>query len=447
MVENDRIKLSEHFTYAKLFRFVIPSVVMMVFTSIYGMVDGFFVSNYVGTTPFAAINLIWPVIMMLSALGFMVGTGGTAIVAKTLGEGDGKKANRYFSMLVYATVIGGVALAVIVIPLLRTVSELMGAEGDMLEDCVVYGTVMLISLPFFMLQNVFQSFFVTAEKPKLGLYTTVGAGVVNIALDAVFIVGFGWGLVGAAVATGLSQFVGGVFPLIYFARENDSLLKLSKTSFYGKVLLKTCTNGSSELMSNISSSIVVILFNNQLLKMAGENGVAAYGVLMYASFTFAAIFIGYSIGGSPVVSYHYGAGNTAELKSLFRKSMIIVGSCGVAMLASGQLLAAPLSAMFTDGNEELYQMTLRGFRIFAFSFVMSGFNIFGSAFFTALNNGVVSAVISFLRTFVFQIAGVLILPVLLGLDGIWSSLVAAELLSLAVTIAFLVIKRKKYHYA
>ena len=406
MVDNGRIKLSEHFTYNKLFRFVIPSVVMMVFTSIYGMVDGFFVSNYVGTTPFAAINLIWPVIMMLSALGFMVGTGGTAIVAKTFGEGDNEKANRYFSMLVYATLIGGVLLAAIGIPFVKNVSVLMGAEGDILDDCVIYGTIMLIALPFFMLQNVFQSFFVTAEKPKLGLFVTVSAGVVNIVLDAVFILWFKWGLVGAAVATGLSQFVGAVFPLIYFVRKNDSLLRLSKTSFYGNVLLKTCTNGSSELMSNISASIVVILFNNQLLKMAGENGVAAYGVLMYASFTFAAIFIGYSIGGSPVVSYHYGAGNTDELKSLFRKSMIIIGASGAVMLASGQLLARPLSALFTGDDTELFEMTLRGFRIFAFSFILSGFNIFGSAFFTALNNGVVSAVLSFLRTFVFQIAGV-----------------------------------------
>jgi len=446
VIADNRIKLSEHFTYNKLFRFVFPSIVMMVFTSIYGMVDGLFVSNYVGTTPFAAINLIWPVIMMLSALGFMVGTGGTAVVAKTFGEGEDEKANRYFSMLVYATVIGGIVLAVIGIPFLPNISKLMGAEGDILDDCVLYGTVMLISLPFFMLQNVFQSFFITAEKPKLGLWVTVGAGVVNIVLDALFIAVFGWGLVGAALATGISQFVGGVFPLLYFARKNNSLLRLSKTSFYGKVLLKTCTNGSSELMSNISASVVTMLFNKQLMDMVGENGVAAYGVLMYVSFTFAAIFIGYAIGSSPLISYNYGANNVAELRSLFKKSMVIVSVSGILMLASGQLLARPLSVLFVKHDEELFDMTLRAFRIFAFSFLLSGLNIFGSAFFTALNNGLVSAVISFLRTLVFQIAGLLILPALFDLDGIWYSLVTSETLSFMVTASFLVAMRKKYHY-
>lgn len=446
MAVDNRIKLSEHFTYNKLFRFVFPSVVMMLFTSIYGMVDGLFVSNYVGTTPFAAINLIWPVIMMLAALGFMVGTGGTAVVAKTFGEGEPEKANRYFSMLVYATIIGGIALAVIGIPFLPRVSGLMGAEGDILEDCVLYGTVMLIALPFFMLQNVFQSFFITAEKPKLGLAVTVGAGVVNIALDALFIVAFGWGLAGAALATGISQFVGGAFPLFYFSRKNNSLLKLSKTSFYGKVLLKTCTNGSSELMSNISASVVTMLFNKQLMDMVGEKGVAAYGVLMYVAFTFAAIFIGYAIGSGPLVSYNYGAKNTTELKSLFKKSIVIVSAGGILMLTLGQLLARPLSTLFVKQDKELFEMTLHAFRIFAFSFVLSGLNIFGSAFFTALNNGFVSAVISFLRTLVFQIAGLLILPAIFGLDGIWYSLVTAELLSFTVTASFLVAMRKKYQY-
>ena len=444
--KKERIKLSEHFTYSKLLRFVFPSVVMMVFTSVYGMVDGLFVSNYVGTTPFAAINLIWPLIMMVSALGFMIGTGGTAIVAKTFGEGENEKANRYFSMLVYSATIGGVILALVGIPFLRPISVMLGAEGEMIDDCVLYGTVLLISMPFFMLQNVFQSFFVTAEKPKLGLLVTVGAGVVNIVLDAAFIVWFEWGLIGAALATALSQFVGGVLPFLYFARKNDSLLRLCKTKFYGKIFFKTCTNGSSELMSNVSASLVSMLFNHQLLKMAGENGVAAYGVLMYVSFVFAAIFIGYAVGGSPVISYHYGAENSGELKNLFRKSLVIVGLEGLLMLASGQLLAAPLSSLFTGYDKELYDITLNGFRIFAFSFILSGFNIFGSAFFTALNNGSVSAVISFLRTLVFQVVGVVLLPLIFGLDGIWYSMVAAELLSFVVTGVFIVAKRKKYNY-
>lgn len=442
----NRIKLSEHFTYSKLLRFVFPSIVMMVFTSIYGMVDGVFISKFVGTTPFAAINLIWPLIMMVSALGFMIGTGGTAVVAKTFGEGENEKANRYFSMLVYCAGVGGALLALIGIPLLKPISYLLGAEGEMLDCCVLYGTILLSFVPFFMLQNVFQSFFVTAEKPKLGLMVTVGAGVTNIVLDAVFIVWFEWGLVGAAAATALSQFVGGVVPILYFSGKNDSLLRLGKTKFYGKVFLKTCTNGSSELMSNISASLVTMLFNHQLLSLVGENGVAAYGVLMYVSFTFAAVFIGYAVGGSPVISYHFGAENADELKNLFRKSLAIVGVFGVAMLVLGQGLAYPLSALFTDNNEELFRITLRGFRIFAFSFILSGFNIFGSAFFTALNNGTVSAIISFARTLVFQVVGVILLPIIFGLDGIWYSMVVAEFLSLVMTFVFIMAKRKRYRY-
>lgn len=442
----ERIKLSEHFTYTKLLKFVFPSVMMMVFTSVYGMVDGLFVSNFAGKTPFAAINLIWPLIMLLGALGFMIGTGGTAIVAKTMGEGEKEKANRYFSMLVYATVIGGTVIAAIGWFLLRPVSMLLGAEGAMVEDCVLYGRIICAALPFFMLQNVFQSFFVTAEKPKLGLFVTIGAGVANMVLDALFIAVFGWGLAGAAAATGISQLVGGVVPLLYFTRKNDSLLRLGKTSFYGKVLWKTATNGSSELMSSASASIVTTLFNFQVLKFAGEDGIAAYGVLMYVSFVFAAISIGYAVGASPVVSYHFGAGNKAELKNLFKKSLLLVGAAGVLMFLLGQLLAVPLSALFAGYDKGLYDLTVRAFRLFAFSFLFSGLNIFGSAFFTALNNGWISALLSFSRTLVFQLAGVLLLPLVLQIDGVWLSMVVAELMSFALTALFIFLKRKKYQY-
>lgn len=442
----DRIKLSEHFTYTKLIKFVFPSVMMMVFTSVYGMVDGLFVSNFAGKTPFAAINLIWPLIMLLGALGFMIGTGGTAIVAKTMGEGEKEKANRYFSMLVYATVIGGTVIAAIGWFLLRPVSMLLGAEGAMVEDCVLYGRIICAALPFFMLQNVFQSFFVTAEKPKLGLFVTIGAGVANMVLDALFIAVFGWGLAGAAAATGISQLVGGVVPLLYFTRKNDSLLRLGKTSFYGKVLWKTATNGSSELMSSASASVVTTLFNFQVLKFAGEDGIAAYGVLMYVSFVFAAISIGYAVGASPVVSYHFGAGNKAELKNLFKKSLLLVGAAGVLMFLLGQLLAVPLSALFAGYDKGLYDLTVRAFRLFAFGFLFSGLNIFGSAFFTALNNGWISALLSFSRTLVFQLAGVLLLPLVLQIDGVWLSMVVAELMSFALTALFIFLKRKKYQY-
>lgn len=441
-----RIQLSEHFTYAKLIRFVIPSVVMMIFTSVYGMVDGLFVSNCVGKTPFAALNLIWPLIMLLGAFGFMMGTGGTAIVAKTLGEGDRDKANGYFSFIVLVTALGGVALGGIGFFLLKPVGILMGAEGETLRYCILYGGILLCSLPFFMLQLVFQSFFVTAEKPKLGLAVTIIAGVSNIVLDWLFIVVFDMGLAGAALATAINQCLGGIIPVVYFLRKNDSLLAFKKPKFYGKVLFKTFTNGSSEFMGNVSASIVSTLFNVQLMKIAGEDGVSAYGVLMYISFVFASIFFGYSVGSAPIISYHYGACNTGELKNLFAKSLRITLVCGVLMTVACFLAAYPLSTVFVGYDKALYEMTVRAFFIYSVSFLFSGINIFGSSLFTALNNGLVSAVISFLRTFAFQIILVLILPEIMGIDGIWLSIVLAEVLALAVTVFFTVIKRKQYNY-
>ncbi len=440
------IQLSDSFGYAKLLRFTLPSVMMMVFTSIYGVVDGLFVSNFVGKTPFAAINLVMPLLVIMGAVGFMLGTGGTAIVAKTMGMGDRPLANKYFSFLVYTTIVSGVALAAIGITFARPISELLGAEGEMLECCVIYARINLLALPFFMLQNVFQSFFITAEKPKVGLYVIVVAGVTNMVLDALFVAVLDLGLEGAAAATSLSQVVGGAAPLIYFARPNGGTLRLCKTNFYGRTLLATCINGSSELMSNISMSVVTMLYNAQLMKIAGENGIAAYGAIMYVGFIFVAIFIGFVMGASPVISFHYGAGNKDELKSLFGKSLRIVGVAGVAMAALAIALSRPLSLLFVGYDAELCAMTTRGFVIFAFHFLICGFNIFGSAFFTALNNGVISAAISFLRTLVFQCLTVLILPIFLGLDGVWLSIVAAEIGASVVSLGFLAAKKKKYGY-
>ncbi len=446
MKEKQPIQLSDKFSYTRLIRFVLPPVFMMIFTSIYSIVDGFFVSNFVNKTAFAAVNLIMPLLMILGAVGFMIGAGGTAIVAKTFGLGEKTLANRYFSFLTYFTVISGVVLALLGIIFARPVAHLLGAEGEMLEYCVLYARIILAALPFFMLQNVFQTFFITAEKPKLGLFVTVLAGLTNMLLDAIFVAILEWGLAGAALATALSQFVGGVIPLIYFAGKNTSTLKLGKTEFYGKTLLHTCTNGSSELLSNISASIVTILYNAQLMRFAGEDGVAAYGAIMYVSFIFAAIFIGFAMGSSPIVSYNFGAGNKEELKSLFRKSLVIIGVTSVAMTLLSLLLSAPLSELFVGYDRGLYDITLRGFMIFSFVFLTMGINIFGSAFFTALNNGVVSAIISFLRTIVFQVAAVLILPIFFELDGVWFSIIAADVLSLAVTLYFLVSKKKQYGY-
>ena len=442
----NEIKLSDHFTYGRLLKFTMPSIVMMIFTSIYGVVDGFFVANFAEESAFPAVNFIFPLLMMLGSLGFMFGTGGSALVARTLGEKDTEKANRIFSLLVYVSLGLGALVAVAGILLLRPIARLMGAEGEMLENCVLYGRIVLCALPAFVLQMEFQSFFVTAEKPKLGLAVTVASGVTNMVLDGLLVGIFPMGLVGAALATAMSQVVGGIIPLIYFGRKNSSLLRLTKTSFDGKALLKTCTNGSSELMSNVSMSLVNMLYNIQLLALAGENGVSAYGTMMYVNMIFLAIFIGYSIGTSPVVGYHLGAENYPELKSLLKKSFAIIALCSVAMLGLGFALAKPLSMLFVGKQPALYELTVHGFYIFAVSFLFVGFAIFFSGFFTALNDGLTSAIISFLRTLVFQIAAVMLLPLIWGIDGIWWSIVVAELMAAVVGLIFLVIKRKKYQY-
>ena len=440
------IQLSEHFTYRKLLSFTFPSVVMLVFTSVYGVVDGFFVSNFVGKTSFTAVNFIMPFLMILGSVGFMFGTGGGALIAKTLGEGKEKKARDLFSMIVYVSFACGVFLAVFGILFVRPIASLLGAKGQLLEDCVTYGRIILAALPAYVLQYEFQCLFATAGKPSLGLYVTVAAGVTNMVLDALFVAVFRWGIPGAAGATAISQCVGGVIPLIYFACPNKSLLKIGRTQFLGRELLKACGNGSSELMSNISMSIVSMLYNVQLLKYAGEDGVAAYGVLMSVSMIFLAVFIGYSVGTAPVIGYQYGAKNHGELKSLRKKSLVLIGIFALIMFAGAYLLASPLSKLFVGYDKGLLALTIRGFSIFSFCFLFSGFAIFGSSFFTALNNGLISASIAFLRTLVFQIAAVLILPLFWGVDGIWLSIVAAEVMAVVVTVFFLKGQREKYGY-
>ena len=425
---------------------MLPSIVMMIFTSIYGVVDGLFVSNFVGKTAFAAINLVMPFIMILGGVGFMIGTGGSALVAKTLGQQEPEDANRYFSMMIILTVLSGAVLTAIGLIFMRPISYLLGATDAMIDDCVRYGRTVLAFVIAFMLQNVFQSFLITAEKPRLGLLATVAAGVTNMALDALFIAGFKWGVVGAAVATGLSQCVGGVLPLIYFLRPNSSRLRLVKTRLELRPILKACGNGSSELMSNISGSLVSMLYNFQLLAYAGENGVAAYGVLMYVQFIFVAIFVGYAIGSAPIVGYHYGAENHAELRNMLTKSIRLMSAGGVLLTVLAIALAAPLARIFVGYDAELFEMTRHAFCLFAFSFLMAGFNIFTSSFFTALNNGAISAAISFLRTLVFQTLCVLLLPALFGLDGIWWAMTVAEVFALGLSILFLATQRRRYHY-
>lgn len=442
-----KIQLSDHFNYRKLLRFTMPSIIMMIFISIYGVVDGLFVSNYAGKAPFTAINLIMPYIMMFGCFGFMLGTGGTALISKTLGMGDKEKANEIFSMLTVVCLVLGVILTAISLLLLRPVAILMGARGEILEYCVLYGSIVLPATTAYILQFSFQSYCVTAEKSNLSLIMTVVSGVCNIGLDFLLVAILKWGLAGAAVATAFSQMLGAAIPLVYFSRKNPSLLRFRKFRFDGKALLRAVTNGASELMSNLSMNIVGMLYNLQLIHYAGEDGVAAYGVIMYVNLVFMAMFIGFAIGTAPLFGYNHGAQNDKELKNLFRKSMVVLTVTSVTMAVLAILLAYPLAKIFVGYDQTLMEMTAKGFVIYAFSFLFSGFNMFGSSMFTAFNNGLISAVISFVRTLICQIAAVLLLPLIFQLDGIWMSIVAAELAAVLLT-GFCFIKfRKRYHYA
>ena len=440
------IQLSDHFNYRRLFRFTLPSIVMMIFTSIYGVVDGLFVSNFVGKTPFAAINLVMPFIMILGGVGFMIGTGGSALVSKTMGQNEPEKANRIFSMMIELTLLVGALLSIVGIVFIEPIARLFGASEAMLPECVLYGRIVLSFNAAFMLQNVFQAFLVTAERPHMGLYVTVAAGVTNMVLDALFIAVFKWGVAGAAIATGLSQCVGGLIPLIYFMRPNKSPLRLKLAALQLPSILQACANGSSELMSNISGSLVSIAYNAQLMKYAGENGVAAYGVLMYVQFIFVAIDVGYAVGCAPIVGYHYGAQNHGELKNMLRKSLFLMSISGVVLTLLAAALAAPLARLFVGYDQALFDMTRHAFRLFSLSFLLAGINIYVSSFFTALNNGAVSAIVSFLRTLVFQMLCVLVLPIFFDIDGIWWAMAVAEVFAFILSLSFLIVKRNKYHY-
>lgn len=441
-----QIQLSEHFTYKKLIRFTIPTIIMMIFTSIYGIVDGIFVSNCVGSDAFAAINLIMPVLMILGAVGFMIGTGGSAIVSKTIGEGKKEKANEYFSMLIYLLIVVGIILTLLGIVFIRPIAQILGAEGKMLSDCIVYGTTILVALTAFLLQNAFQSFLVVAEKPTMGLIISIIVGLTNMILDFLFIYVFKMGVFGAALATGISQLIGGIVPFIYFSRGNDTPLQLVKTKFDWKAIGKSCTNGSSEMLTNISLSLVNILYNMQLMKYAGADGIVVYGIIMYVGFIFIGTYVGYSVGSAPIISYHYGAENKEELKNLFTKSLKLIGITSIVMTLLAEILAKPLASIFVSYDKQLLDMTIIAIRLYSISYIISGINIFGSSFFTALNNGLVSAIISFLRTLVFQILAILIFPAIWGLNGIWLAIVFAEGLSLIISAIFLVANRKKYQY-
>lgn len=440
------IRLSDRFTFRTLLRFTLPTIVMMVFSSLYVIVDGFFVSNYASKAAFTAVNFIMPYLMILGSVGFMFGTGGGALIAKEIGEGNVAKAREHFTLIVTTSVVCSLILTAGGIALLRPVASAMGATGELLELCVLYGTIFLAGLPFYILQYEFQCLLVTAERPRLGLVITVAAGVTNMVLDWLLVGVFPLGVAGAAAATVAGQIIGGGLPLLFFARNRTSPLRFVCFRFDGTALFRTCTNGSSEFMSQVAMSLVGFLYNVRLLAVAGEDGVAAYGVLMYVSMVFQAIFIGYAVGSAPIVSFRHGAGNRRELRGVFRRSLVIIGVTACLMLAAGEWLSAPFSRLFTAGDEGLYGMTVHAFRIFSLSFLFSGFAIYASSFFTALNDGLTSALISFLRTLVCQVAAVLLLPLAFGLDGIWMSTVAAEIAAVLISVPFLIAKRKRYGY-
>lgn len=440
------INLSEHFTYKKHIRFTLPTIIMMIFTSIYGVVDGVFVSNVVGSDAFAAINLIMPAIMIIGTIGFMIGTGGSATISKTLGEGDMEKANKYFSMFIYLEIILGVIFTILGISVLEPVAKFLGADESMMEYCLTYGRILLFGMVAFILQNSFQSFMVVAEKPRFGLGISIAAGLTNIVLDFLFIYVFKFGVAGAAWATVTSQVVGAVIPLIYFSRKNRTDLRLGKTKFELYVILKTCANGSSEMVTNLSMSLVNILFNKQLMEYAGADGVSAYGIIMYIGFLFVGTYVGYSVGSAPIIGYHFGAGNKKELKGLLKQSVKLLGIIALVMTALSEILAGPLASIFVSYDKNLLELTVNAIRIYSLSYILSWFNIFALSFFTALNDGLISALISFMRTLVFQVATILILPTLLGTNGIWLTVVVAEVLSLIVSVICFVLNRKKYEY-
>lgn len=440
------IQLSDNFNYKRLLKFTFPTIIMLVISSIYGVVDGYFVSNFVGKTAFTAVNFIMPFLLILGCVGFLFGTGGGALIAKTMGEGKKEEANEQFSLLIVTSAGCGIILAVLGIVTMPWIASAMGADGQLLTDSILYGCVVIIAIPAYILQCEFQCLFATAEKPKLGLYVAIMAGITNIVLDALFITVFKWGLVGAALATAIGQYVGGIIPLLYFSRQNNSLLKFKKPKFDCDVLKKTVANGSSELMTNVSTSVVSMLYNAQLLKYAGEDGVASYGVLLYVALLFQAVFIGYSVGTAPIISYHYGAKNYDELNNLRKRSLIVIICFAVFMFIIGEFLSKPIAFIFVGYDNNLMEMTLRAFMIYSFSFLFSGFGVFGSSFFTALNDGLTSALIAFMRILVFQVVSVLIFPIFWGVNGIWFSIVGAEILATIMTAFFIIRKQKKYHY-
>lgn len=443
--------LNEHFTYKKIFKITIFPIIMMVFTSLYSIVDGIFISNFANESSFAAVNLVMPFIMIVGGIGFMMGTGGMALVGKLLGEGNKNKANQTFSLVVYSTIVIGLIVSAISFFLIEPIVKAMGninntTSEEMVKEAILYGRILISCQVFFMLQNLFQSFFLVAEKSKMGFIVTLVSGITNAILDALFIGLFRLGVVGAACATISGYLVASIFSILYFKLNKNLVINLGKTKFNAKIILRSAYNGLSEFVNSISMNVAAIIYNIQLLRLLGENGVSAYGIIMYVSFVFVAVFVGYSIGVSPVISYNYGSGNSSELKNVFKKSIIIMIITGAFMVLFSELTAKPFSHIFSNNNQELLELSTLAIRIYSTSYIFTGFSIFASSFFTALNNGTVSALISLFRTLIFQVAFVLLLPLIFGDNGIWLARPFTEVASLTLSITFIILNRKRYHY-
>lgn len=442
-----QISISDKFTFGRLLRFAAPSIIMVIFTSLYGIVDGLFVSNFAGDDAFAAINLFMPLFYILGSAGFLLGSGGCAFIAKLFGEQREGEARRHFTGLTLLATGTGALFTCVITPFMPQIATLLGADENTHAYCVTYGYIMLGGLVPFLLQSYFQYFFAVADRPKTGLIITVAAGMTNVIGDFLLIFVFDLGVIGAAVATIVGAAVGGIIPLVYFLIKRDGRLFLSKPSFKPRDMGAVCVNGSSEMVTNISVSTVSVIYNLQLLKYIGDNsGVIAYGVIMYVSFIFIGCFLGFSVGTAPIIGYNYGAQNTDELKNVFKKSMLFYVIAAVVMTVLSEALATPLAYIFVGHDKKLLELSAHALRLFSFSFLISGFNIYASALFTALNNGVLSAVISISRTLVLQIGAVFIMPLIFDIDGIWSATIAAELLTFAVSAIIVLAQRKKYMY-
>lgn len=431
IIKNNSI--GREFGFFSLLKFALPSVIMMMVMGLYSMVDSMFVSRFVSTNALSAINVVYPVINLLIGLGVMLASGGSAVIAAKMGAGKTDEARRDFSMIVTIGLASSIVIAVAGLIFIRPIVTFLGASELLVDYAVTYLAIILMFAPANMLQMLFQMFFVTAGRPGLGLTFIIGAGLVNAVLDYVFIVPLGMGIAGAALATGIGYLIPAAAGLIFFFGKKKELY-FTKPKFSAAVLGSSCSNGSSEMVSNLSMAVVTLVFNRIMMNLAGEDGVAAVTIVMYAQFLLSSIFMGFSLGVQPVISFHHGAGNRRNLKGIYRHCIVFIAIAAVSVFAVAMTLGPTLTTIFTPKDTNVWTLAVRGFMILPFCFLLEGFSIYASAAFTALGDGKTSALISFLRTFLFILTGLLTLPLAFGIDGVWLAVPVAELCSVLVVI-------------